>query len=273
MHLSAPSKAVRTAPGKTPLQPASLYPCWANSARDVRAAQSLRRSVFFDEMGARPANDRCTAEALDVDHFDAFCDHLLIKVRDSSGLGDDPVVGTYRVLSPDAASKAGGYYTDTEFDLRSWHALGQRAAELGRSCVHRDWRRGGVIMMLWTALGAYMQARGLDTLIGCCSVPLSDDGASARALWKGLSRTHLVGEASRVFPRTPFDVAPIDGDPTGAGSSPPMPALMKGYLRCGARLLGAPAHDAAFNTADFPMMLHLTDLSPSYRHHFVGSES
>ena len=237
---------------------------------DVRAAQRLRRSVFFDEMGARPANVRRAAGALDVDHFDAFCDHLLIKVRNSNGLGDDEVVGTYRVLSPDAVAKAGGYYTDTEFDLGAWHALGHRAAELGRSCVHREWRRGSVIMMLWTALAAYMRARDVSTLIGCCSVPLSDNGAAARALWNGLSRTHLVGEASRVFPRTPFDVGPIDGDPSDPGPAAAMPALMKGYLRCGARLLGAPAHDAAFNTADFPMMIHLADLSPSYRQHFVG---
>ena len=271
MHILVPSKVARTAPAIAPPEHTSLYSCWAESEADIRAAQSLRRSVFFDEMGARPANPRCSAGALDVDHFDAFCDHLLIKTRNSSGLVDDQVVGTYRVLSPDAAGRAGGYYTDTEFDLRAWHAQGRRVAELGRSCVHRDWRRGSVIMMLWTALGAYMQARGVSTLIGCCSVPLSDRGASARALWKDLSRTHLVEEASRVFPRTPFDLAPVGREPSDPGSNFPMPALMKGYLRCGARLLGAPAHDAAFNTADFPMTLHLADLSPSYRQHFVGS--
>ena len=269
MHLLVPQ--ARAASRNAASDAASLYTCWASSARDIRAAQSLRRSVFFDEMGGRPATADGATDSLDVDHFDAFCDHLLIKARDASGSGDDQVVGTYRVLSPEAARKAGSYYTDTEFDLRSWHALGQRAAELGRSCVHREWRRGGVIMMLWTALAAYMQEREVSTLIGCCSVPLTDDGATARALWRRLSGTHLVGEASRVLPRTPFDVASADGAASSASS--PMPALMKGYLRCGARLLGPPAHDIAFNTADFPMMLHLTDLSPSYRQHFLGAAS
>ena len=271
MHPLVPPAVARTARDSAPAGAASLYTCWAETPTDIQAAQTLRRSVFFDEMGARPVDAEGAAGALDVDRFDAFCDHLVIKARDGGGFDPDQVVGTYRVMSPDSARRAGGYYADTEFDLRAWHAQGQRAAELGRSCVHRDWRRGGVIMMLWTALAAYMQQRGLDTLIGCCSVPLTDDGATARTLWRQLSRTHLVGDASRAVPRTPFDVASGDAGAGSPDSSVRMPALMKGYLRCGARLLGPPAHDAAFNTADFPMMLRLADLSPSYRQHFVGT--
>jgi len=248
---------------------ASLYTCWAKGPDDLRAAQSLRRSVFFDEMGAKPADAGFGADGLDADHFDAFCDHLLIKFGDPRGAGDDPVVGTCRVLSPQGARSAGGYYTDTEFDMPSWHEVRQDVAELGRSCVHGQWRRGGVIMMLWSALGAYMHERKLGTLIGCCSVALTDNGAVARSLWDSLSRTHLVDESSQVVPRAPFEL----GSPHGSAPVPlsrlATPALMKGYLRCGAKLLGPPAHDAAFGTADFPMMLQLSDLSPSYRQHFL----
>ena len=271
MHPVDLSELAHPAAGAKPAGPASLYACWAEGPDDIRAAQRLRRSVFFDEMGARSPNPGSGPEGLDADHFDAFCDHLLIKVRSPGGSGDDPVVGTYRVLSPQGARRAGGYYTDTEFDMRSWQALRHDAAELGRSCVHGEWRRGGVIMMLWSALGAYMQERRLGTLIGCCSVPLTDDGGTARSLWNSLSQSHLVDESSRVLPRTPFRLGPAHGDAARSLSSIAMPALMKGYLRCGARLLGPPAHDAAFNTADFPMMLQLSDLSPSYRQHFMGS--
>lgn len=271
MHPVDLPELAHPAAGAKPAGPASLYACWAEEPDDIRAAQRLRRSVFFDEMGARPSSPASSADGLDADHFDAFCDHLLIKVGDPSGARDDPVVGTYRVLSPQGARRAGGYYTDTEFDMRSWHALRYDAAELGRSCVHGEWRRGGVIMMLWSALGAYMNERGLGTLIGCCSVALTDDGSNARSLWNSLSRSHLVDESSRVMPRTPFELGATHGEAAHSPSSLAMPALMKGYLRCGARLLGPPAHDAAFNTADFPMMLQLSDLSPSYRQHFVGS--
>jgi putative hemolysin len=271
MRPTAPPERVTSAAALTLGSRASLYTCWAQGTNEIRAAQRLRRSVFFDEMGARPTDPASDSDGFDADHFDAFCDHLLVKVRDPGGASDDAVVGTYRVLSPHGAARAGGYYTDTEFHMHSWHALRHDAAELGRSCVHGHWRRGGVIMMLWSALGAYMHERGLSTLIGCCSVALTDDGTNARSLWSRLSRTHLVNESSRVVPKKPFELGPPSGAPSGPLSDLAMPPLMKGYLRCGARLLGPPAHDTAFNTADFPMMLQLSDLSPSYRQHFMTS--
>jgi len=49
------------------------------------------------------------------------------------------------------------------------------------------------------------------------------------------------------------------------------PALIKGYLRCGAKVLGAPAWDPDFNTADLPMLLRIDDLPPRYRKHFLGA--
>ena len=46
------------------------------------------------------------------------------------------------------------------------------------------------------------------------------------------------------------------------------PALIKGYLRLGARVLGAPAWDPDFNTADFMMLLSIDRMSPRYARHF-----
>jgi len=46
------------------------------------------------------------------------------------------------------------------------------------------------------------------------------------------------------------------------------PALIKGYLRLGAKVLGAPAWDPDFNTADLPMMMRTADLPQRYRKHF-----
>ena len=49
------------------------------------------------------------------------------------------------------------------------------------------------------------------------------------------------------------------------------PALIKGYLKCGAKVLGAPAWDPDFGTADLPMLLDLADLPPSFRKRFIGA--
>jgi len=243
---------------------------WADCEEDVRDAQRLRFRVFAQEMGARLTPPEGTPPGLDADRFDAFCDHLLVRAVDPVH-GPGPLIGTYRVLTPQAARRAGGFYTDTEFDLAPLAPLRASALELGRSCVDADWRSGSVIMALWTALGQYMVDHALDTMIGCASIGLDDQGTAAARLWHRLCRTHLVEARWRVEPRIAL---PLDAEPdTDADTDLPAPAtppLIKGYLRCGARLLGPPALDVAFNTADLPLMLRVDEVSPRYRQHFFG---
>jgi len=239
--------------------PARLDATWARDAEDVRAAQRLRYQVFAHEMGAR-LDAAGAAAGLDVDRFDAFCDHLLVR---SGPPGARVVVGTYRVLPPARARAAGGYYTDTEFDLAPLAPLRSRALELGRSCVHPDWRSGSVILAMWGALASYMQRHGLETMIGCASIGIADGGANASALWRTLRRTHMADPCWQVTPRHPL---PDIGAADAVAVAPP---LVKGYLRCGARILGAPALDAAFGTADLPLMLRMEDLAPRYRRHLL----
>lgn len=59
--------------------------------------------------------------------------------------------------------------------------------------------------------------------------------------------------------------------PAGApsGHDPEVPALIKGYLRRGARVLGPPAWDPAFGTADLPLLMRFADLPARYRKHFL----
>ena len=243
---------------------------WATCEQDVREAQRLRYLVFSEEMGARLTPPVGTPSGLDADSFDPFCDHLMVSSAVENWPGAGKLIGTYRVLPPQAARRAGGLYIDTEFDLAPLSDLREHALELGRSCVHRDWRSGAVIMALWTALLQYMLERQLDTMIGCASVSLGDGGQSAASLWSRLQHTHLVAPELRVQPRVEWKPTPEKLLDTWQHSCRPAlaPPLIKGYLRCGARLLGPPALDAAFNTADLPMILRMGDIAPRYRQHF-----
>ena len=115
---------------------------WAQSDNEVKEAQQLRYKVFAEEMGAHlPSN----YEKIDKDVLDQYCDHLLI--RDTETL---KVIGTYRVLAPHKAKEAGFYYSDLEFNLDRLTHLSDKMVEVGRSCVHKDYRTGGVIMALWS---------------------------------------------------------------------------------------------------------------------------
>lgn len=230
----------------------------ARSESEVREAQRLRWRVFAEDGGARLASEE---HGYDVDAFDRHCMHLL--VRDVS---TDTVIGTYRILTGLAALNTGGFYSETEFDLDRLSHLRLRIAELGRSCVHPDYRTGGVINLLWAGIADVVDASGCDILIGCASVSMNDGGHNAAALHRRMALNHFAPLDYRVTPRTPVNLAGLNADATAS-----VPPLMKGYLRAGATVCGAPHWDPDFNTADFLMMLQLSTLNHRYARHYLTS--
>ena len=227
---------------------------WARDEDDVREAQRLRYQVFALEMGARLAPPAGSPPQHDVDLFDAYCEHLLVRAPAGVDM-PGPVVGTYRVLTPTAARRIGGLYSDTEFDLTRLRPLRHRLVELGRSCVHADWRDGGVVLALWAALGEFMTRSRLDTMVGCASISMRDGGHIAASLWNRLRVTHLAPIELQVHPRVPLPVSELNHS-----LEVEAPPLIKGYLRCGAKVMGPPAWDPDFNTADLPLLMRLGDL-------------
>ena len=258
-----PRSTATHAPAVEPAAP-KLEVVWASTEQDVLAAQRLRYQVFAEEMGARLSVPIGSPAGHDIDLFDPYCEHLLVRL---AATDDEPgeVIGTYRVLTPAAAKRVGGLYSETEFDLTRLRPLRSHMVELGRSCVHADHRQGGVIMALWGALAEFMVRNQLDTMIGCASMSMRDGGHVAASLWEQLRHKHLAPIDMHVRPRLPL---PVDELESHLQVEPP--ALIKGYLRCGAKILGAPAWDPDFNTADLPMLMRLNDLPARYRRHFLG---
>lgn len=230
----------------------------ADTPADVRRAQKLRFEVFGNEMGAELAS---RDQGIDVDEYDALCDHLIVEDA-QSGL----VVGTYRMLPPEAAHRAPSLYSEHEFDLARLQHIREGLIEVGRSCVHHDFRSGAVITLLWAGLAEYVQKKGGQYLAGCASVSLADGGHQAVSLYRQLEGSHLSPNEWRVFPHLPLPLDRVQDD----AASVAMPALIKGYLRAGAFVCGEPAWDPDFNCADFFMLLPMNKLSGRYNRHFVG---
>ena len=101
------------------------------------------------------------------------------------------MIDTYRVPTPANARRVGGRYSDNDFDLIRLRPLRARMVELGRSCVHPDWRFGGAILRLWGAMAEFMHRNERDTMIGCAGVSMRDGGHFAASLCEQLRRTRL----------------------------------------------------------------------------------
>jgi len=227
----------------------------AGSEAEVREAQRLRYRVFAEEMGASIC---ATNERADRDEFDPYCEHLLVRNCQSGR-----VVGTYRILTAAQAHRAGGFYSEREFHLDGLAALAPRMIEIGRACVDRDYRTGAVIATLWSGLAHYLWRSGHDYVIGCSSIPAGNGASLATSIYRNVLREHASPPAWRARPRSRF---PLETGPLYA--DPPIPALLKGYLRLGAYVCGDPAWDERFKTADLLLMLPLVRMNPRYVNRF-----
>lgn len=228
----------------------------AANLHEVREAQRLRYRVFAEGMGARvPGRE----QGIDCDIYDAYCHHLLVRDSESG-----EVVGTYRILNGAQARRLGGFYSDEEFDLTRLNSLRDVMVEVGRSCVHPDYRSGATIALLWSGLGAYMLRHDYQYLMGCASIGMADGGLGAAGIYRKLAETHLSPIEYRVFPRSELA---LDG--SASDGSAQLPPLIKGYIRLGAYVCGAPAWDPDFNTADLLMLLPLARVDARYARHFL----
>lgn len=238
-------------------QPRNFHVTLARCESEILEAQKLRYRVFHEEMGARLSS---RTPGVDRDIYDPFCEHLI--VRDEA---HGRIVGTYRILSPSAARRIGGYYSDNEFDLTRLQHLRNQIVEIGRSCIDADYRTGAVISLLWSGLARYMLDNGYEYLMGCASVSMADGGHIAASLYNRLRDEHLAPLEYHVFPRHPLPLERLRRDLPAT-----TPPLIKGYLRAGAWICGDPAWDPDFNTADLPILLPMNRLQQRYARHYLG---
>lgn len=215
----------------------------ARTKEEVRTAQRLRYRVFSTEMGAEI--DAGVPE-LDADEFDPYCEHLLLI--EPTGC---EVVGTYRILSRQGASKIGRFYSETEFDLGRVRDL-PGLFELGRACVSPDVRTGIAIATLMAGVARYLQSQQCRYVIGTSSLYVSDDAPEVRSICSRVAREHPSPPSLRVRPRHPFraDEIPLQ-------RRAHLPGLLRAYLRLGAYVCGEPAWDPAFRTADLLLLLDM----------------
>ena len=226
----------------------------ASNADEVRAAQRLRYDVFVDELkAAGPMVDH--ASRLEHDRFDQFADHLLLV--DVARAEGDQVVGVYRLMTREMAERAGQFYCADEYDLGLLINSDLRLLELGRSCLHVDYRGGAGMLHLWGGLADYVASRQIDVMFGVASFHGTDVAQLAQPLTL-LAEKHLAPAHLRVSAQGPTAV-PLEQLPAGKldriAAVRQMPALIKAYLRLGGTVGEGAFVDHAFNTTDVCLIL------------------
>jgi putative hemolysin len=231
----------------------------ATEPSEIERAQRLRFQVFNVELnkGLKSSYER----GLDIDEFDPFCNHLLVRDLKS---GD--IVGTYRLLLRSQARQHIGFYSEKEFDLAKIKLLDGELMELGRSCARKDFRDRALIPLMWEAIAEQVKKYQVRYLFGCGSLYTTEIDEVA-AMFSMLKNKYYAPEAYRVFPVEGCKFKDLADDVLISDEQAlfqKLPSLIKGYLRIGALVCGPPALDAEFGTADFFLLLDFGTLKDAY---------
>lgn len=230
----------------------------AQNVADLTECQRLRFQVFNRELGEGLASSERTG--LDRDQFDWVCDHLM--VRDiSTGV----LVGTYRMQTGYRAQGNLGYYSEQLFDFAPFEPIRGELLELGRACVHSDYRNTTALGMLWKGIASYAALCNARYMIGCSSITSQDENEGA-SLFEELRAKYLAPENLRTQPKAPYCCK--GSEPMSYGALPEPPRLFRAYLDISARLCGPPAIDREFGTIDFLTLLDLQVIPPRLRSRF-----
>ena len=240
----------------------------ATTDAEIDAVQALRYRVFYEEMGARPGVSAAETQR-DRDEFDAVADHLLV-VDHMIGAGPEGVVGTYRLIRQPAAERIGHFYSADEYDITPIIAFPGHVLELGRSCVHQNYRNRAAMQLLWRGIAAYVFLHRIDLMFGCASLPGTDpDLLSAELTY--LYQNHLAPPAlrPRALPHRYVEMRRLDPATLDirrvAGGLPP---LIKGYLRLGGFVGDGAVIDHQFNTTDVAVVVKTDLVTDKYYRHY-----
>ncbi len=218
----------------------------ATTPEEILECCKLRHQIFFQEPGIK------NHAGIDVDRFDQYFDHLLIK-----HLPTQKIIGTYRLS---LIKNIKNSYTNLEFNLNHLLSKTRQGVELGRACIHPQYRKGSVIALLWRGIAEYMIQSKADALFGCSSVH-STNPREVALLFSYLAEQGHVLPHLLSFPQPAYEMHNFDmwlaffiGKLTPdhrIEAQKLLPGLLSSYLKMGAKIASYPALDEDFQCVDF----------------------
>ena len=234
---------------------------------EIKKAQSLRYKIFFREKKIKRNNLKSLLQR-DFDFYDKISDHLIII--DNNREVKDNVIGTYRLLRGNCAKLYRGFYTEQEFDISNLKKKfsSKDILELGRSCVHPEYRSGIILKLLWQGISKYIKLCKIKILIGCASFNGTNPSKfkdEFSLLYKSYRlpknynvRSHQDNEISL---RKNFKQSTILNR---------LPPLIKGYLRAGGMVSENFYIDKEFETIDYCVIMLTEKIVSRYQNKFLN---
>ena len=237
---------------------------------ELKKAQALRYSVFYKEKKAKPTLPKKLIR-LDYDKIDKFADHLIVIDKNTK----NKIVGTYRLIRGDVAELYGGYYSSTEFNLINIvnNYQNKHILELGRSCVHQNYRNGTIMNLLWKAIAEYVKLYDIKVLIGCASfsgtdpIMYSEELTYLRDNFSLPANLSVESYDNNIYPAYKLN---NNNNSNPLRTFAKLPPLIKGYLRVGGKVSDNFFVDYRFNTIDLFVVVCTDDIDTRYKKKYLN---
>jgi len=233
---------------------------------EITKVLKLRYEVLYKEFLGIDTSKK--PNTLDIDEFDILFDHLVIIDKKT-----DNIIGTYR-LNCTKFNKI--LYAAKELNMSSIDALPGYKVEMGRACVHPDFRNGVTIAALWKGLGDYVRQTGARYMFGCASIK-TDDPYKIVKIHSWLSQYHSE-EHKTVLPTKEFenelltwalkrDVVELN-ELSSDDIASEIPPLLMTYLKSGGVICGQPSHDKYFKIFNYLTLVDKENMVESFHRKF-----
>jgi putative hemolysin len=239
----------------------------AESNFEIKKAQSLRYKIFFKEKKIKKKSFKFLLQR-DYDFYDKISDHLIII--DNNREIRDNVIGTYRLLRGNCAKLYRGFYTEQEFDISNLkkNFSSKDILELGRSCVHPQYRSGIILKLLWQGISNYIKMYKIKILMGCASFHGTNPS-------KFKDEFSLLNESYRL--PEDYDVKSLQSNEISFNKNinhsttlNKLPPLIKGYLRAGGMVSENFYIDREFETIDYCVIMLTEKIVSRYQNKFLN---
>ncbi len=232
----------------------------AESESEVNEALKLRYRVFSGELNRQFD----FSDKLDYDNYDDQCHHLLVIEKET-----DSVIGTYRLQTYTQAKAANGFVTAKRFTLEDLsEEVLKLSFEVGRVCIHPDYRNGRVLFLLWKGLASYLKFFELRYLFGYSALE-ADSDSIAHNTYQYLLKNHFVNNKYKIEVRENYKIKRLNGSTNIKEVY--MPPLLKNYLDVGTKICSEPAYDQDSDIYHFFILLDVNEISDRTRKMFFGS--
>ena len=207
-----------------------------NNVEEIKKIQRLRYVHLL-----RDFDPSLPEEGLDDDGYDDYAESIVVYDKEK-----DLMVGTYRFCSSKTIQDK-EYKCEEEFNIEVLKNHPDGFLEIGRAVVHKDYRDGEVVSLLWKGMFTYILESGLRFICGTTSLHGTDPTVHHRCL--GFLKKNYVDERFNIkAAKQAFEYPDIEEEITL--SDPCDPGLLKTYLLLGAKLSANGFIDYDFNCCD-----------------------